>query len=164
MHFSALLRAAFALALVHGPRLLAAQDAPRGDTLRLSIEDAVTRAERRSDAARAAVAQLEATEAQLDLARATALPSLRLTGGYTHSYASARGSAVSANFNQTNTYTVAGSFNQPLFQGGRALLGIRAASRLRSAARLAEEDARTAAGLDAQRAYLTALLADRLVE
>jgi outer membrane protein TolC len=164
MHFSAFLRATIVVALVHGPLLLAAQDAPRGDTLRLSIEDAVTRAERQSDAARTAVAQLEATGAQLELARATALPSLRITGGYTHSYASARGSAVSANFNQTNTYTVAGSFNQPLFQGGRALLGIRAASRLRSAARLTEEDARTAAGLDAQRAYLTAVLADRLVE
>ena len=152
------------VALVHTPLLLAAQDAPRGDTLRLSIEDAVTRAERQSDAARAAVAQLEATGAQLELARATALPSLRITGGYTHSYASARATAVSANFNQTNTYTIAGSFNQPLFQGGRALLGIRAASRLRSAARLTEEDARTTAGLDAQRAYLTAVLADRLVE
>jgi len=164
MHFSAFLRAALVVALVHTPLLLAAQVAPRGDTLRLSIEDAVTRAERQSDAARSAVAQLDATSAQLELARATALPSLRVTGGYTHSYASARARAVSANFNQTNTYTVAGSFNQPLFQGGRAFLGIRAASRLRSAARLTEQDARTAAGLDAQRAYLTAVLADRLVE
>ena len=164
MHFSALFRATIVVALLHGPRLLVAQDALRADTLRLSIEDAVTRAERQSDAARMAVAQLEATGAQLELARATALPSMRITGGYTHSYASARGSAVSANFNQTNTYTIAGSFNQPLFQGGRALLGIRAASRLRSAARLTEEDARTTAGLDAQRAYLTAVLADRLVE
>ena len=164
MHFSALLRATIVVALFNSPILLAAQNAPRGDTLRLSIEDAVTRAQRQSDAARTAVAQLEATSAQLELARATALPSLRISGGYTHSYASARGSAVSANFNQTNTYTVAGTFNQPLFQGGRALLGIRAASRLRSAARLTEDDARTAAGLDAQRAYLTAVLADRLVE
>src|SRR6476661_3220040 len=164
MHFSAFLRAALVVALVHTPLLLAAQVVPRGDTLRLSIEDAVTRAERQCDAARSAVAQLDATSAQLELARATALPSLRVTGGYTHSYASARARAVSANFNQTNTYTVAGSFNQPLFQGGRAFLGIRAASRLRSAARLTEQDARTAAGLDAQRAYLTAVLADRLVE
>jgi outer membrane protein len=164
MRFSASLRATMVVALFNSPILLAAQNPPRGDTLRLSIEDAVIRAQRQSDAARSAVAQLEATSAQLELARATALPSLRISGGYTHSYASARGSAVSANFNQTNTYTVAGTFNQPLFQGGRALLGIRAASRLRTAARLTEDDARTAAGLDAQRAYLTAVLADRLVE
>lgn len=164
MHFPAFLRATIAVALFRLPTLLHAQEAARVDTLRLSIEDAVTRAERQSDAARTAAAQLEATGAQFELARATALPSLRITGGYTHSYASARGSAVSANFNQTNTYTVAGTFNQPLFQGGRALLGIRAASRLRAAARLTEEDARTAAGLDAQHAYLTAVLADRLVE
>ncbi len=147
-----------------GPGLLAAQRPAAGDTLRLSIEDAVTRAERQSDVARSAVAQLEVTGAQLELARATALPSLRVTGGYTHSYASARGSAVSANFNQTNTYAVAGTFNQPLFQGGRAFAGIRAANRLRSAARLTESDARTAAGLDAQRGYLIAVLADRLVD
>lgn len=164
MHLSALLGATLVVALVHAPHRLDAQLPTRGDTILLSIEDAVARAQRQSDAARAAVAQLEATSAQLELARSTALPSLRVSGGYTHSYASARGSAVSANFNQTNTYTVSGSFNQPLFQGGRALLGIRAANRLRSAARLTEEDARTAAGLDAQRAYLTAILADRLVE
>lgn len=167
MHFQDILRSArrvILLALAGAPALLGAQAPGRSDTLRLSIEEAVGRAERQSDVARTAVAQLEVTSAQLELARATALPSLRVTGGYTHSYASARGSAVSANFNQTNTYTVAGTFNQPLFQGGRAFLGIRAANRLRSAARLTEEDARTAAGLDAQRAYLVAVLADRLVD
>jgi outer membrane protein TolC len=166
MHVSAFARASIRLAFVAiaiAPALVAAQLPGGADTLRLSIEDAVTRAERQSDVARSAAAQLEVTSAQLELARATALPSLRITGGYTHSYASARGSAVSANFNQTNTYTIAGSFNQPLFQGGRAVLGIRAANRLRSAARLTEQDARTAAGLDAQRAYLTAVLAERLV-
>lgn len=158
------IRAALSAALLLLPPALAAQ-APRapGDTLLLSIEDAVTRAQRQSDAARSALAQLELTGAQLDIARATALPSLRVSGAYTHSYASARGSAVSAQFNQTNTYSVSGTLNQPLFQGGRAVFGIRAASRLRTAARLTEQDARTAAGLDAQRAYLTAILADRLV-
>ena len=157
-------RAALGAALLYSPRLLVAQALPQhGDTLQLSIEDAVTRAQRQSDAARTAVAQLDVAAAQLDLARATALPSLRVTGGYTHTYASARARAVSPNFLQTNTYTIAGALNVPLFQGGRELYGIRAASRLRSAARLNEDDARTVAGLDAQRAYLLALLADRLV-
>ena len=157
-------RAALGAALLYSPLAARAQSLPpRGDTLRLSIEDAVTRAQRQSDAARTALAQLDAAGAQLDIARATALPSLRVTGGYTHTYASARGSAVSPQFLQTNSYTVSGTLNQPLFQGGRELFGIRAASRLRTAARLTEQDARTVAGLDAQRAYLLALLADRIV-
>ena len=158
-------RAALAGALLVSARLAAAQlpGAP-ADTLRLSIEDAVTRAQRMSDAARSAQAQADVAGAQLDLARATALPSLRVTGGYTHTYASARAQAVSSQFLQTNTYTLGGTFNQPLFQGGRELYGIRAASRLRAAARLSEADARTAAGLEAQRTYLLAILADRLVD
>ncbi|HEX8850408.1 MAG TPA: TolC family protein [Gemmatimonadaceae bacterium] len=157
--------AALGAALLYTPILAAAQDVPQhGDTLRLSIEDAVARAQRLSDAARSARAQADVAAAQLDLARATALPSLRITGGYTHTYASARAAAVSSQFLQTNSYTLGGTFNQPLFQGGRELFGIRAASRLRAAARLTEEDARTAAGLDAQRAYLLAILAGRLVD
>jgi outer membrane protein TolC len=153
-------RAALCVALV----VPGAAVAQRGDTLRLSIGDAVRRAEVQGDAARLASAQLEITDAQLDLARATAFPSLRVTGGYVRSFRSARAQAVGRLFGQVNTYTVAGTFTQPVFQGGRAIYGIRAASRLRGAARLVAEDARVAAALDAQRAYLTVLLAGRLSE
>lgn len=153
-------RAALCVALVV-PGALVAQ---HGDTLRLSIGDAVARAERLGDAARLAQAQLEISDVQLDLARASALPTLRVTGGYTRSFRSARGAAVGRLFGQVNTYTVSGTFNQPIFQGGRAIYGIRAANRLRGAARLVAEDARVAAALDAQRAYLNVLLAGRLSE
>ena len=153
-------RAALCVALVVPGAALA----QNGDTLRLSIGDAVTRAERLGDAARLAGAQLEISEVQLDLARATALPTLRVNGGYTRSFRSARGAAVGRLFGQVNTYTISGTFTQPIFQGGRAIHGIRTASRLRGAARLVAEDARVAAALDAQRAYLNVLLAGRLSE
>jgi outer membrane protein TolC len=53
----------------------------RGDTLLVSLPDAVTRALTAGDEARLAEAQEDATDAQLTVARATALPSLRFTGG-----------------------------------------------------------------------------------
>ena len=160
MHRTLSPRAALCVALVVPGALLA----QRGDTLRLSIGDAVARAGRQGNAARLAAAQLEISDVQLDLARASALPTMRVTGGYTRSFRSARGAAVGRLFGQVNTYTIGGTFTQPIFQGGRALYGIRAASRLRGAARLVAEDARVAAALDAQRAYLNVLLAGRLSE
>ena len=142
----------------------AAAAAQRGDTLHLTIGDAVARAGREGESARLAAAQLEISDAQLDIARAVALPSLRVTGGYTRSFRSARAQAVGRLFGQVNTYTLSGTFTQPVFQGGRAFAGIRAANRVRGAARLDAEDARVFAALEAQRAYLTVLLAGRLSE
>lgn len=136
----------------------------RADTVRLSIEDAVARAERQADVAQIAALQLDITEAQLGIARATALPSLRLTSGYIYAPRSARAQVAGRNFSQRNTYSVSATFNQPLFQGGRVFAGIRAASRLRAAARQVELDARISAALEAQRAYLAVLLNDRLVD
>lgn len=136
----------------------------RADTLRLSLEDAVARAERHGDISRTAAIQMELTEAQLAIARAGALPSLRVSGGYTRVYRSARGQVVGRLFQQPNTYTISGTFSQPIFQGGRVFRGIRAAGFLRQAAREAEEDAKRTAALDAQRAYLAVLLSGRLAE
>ena len=138
--------------------------AQRADTLRLSIEDAVVRAVRQADVAQTAALQLDITEAQLDIARASALPSLRLASGYTYAPKSARAQVAGRNFSQRNTYSVAATFNQPFFQGGRVFSGIRAASRLRAAAQQVEADARTTAAIEAQRAYLAVLLNDRLVD
>ena len=138
--------------------------AQRADTVRLSIEDAVVRAVRQADVAQTAALQLDITEAQLDIARASALPSLRLASGYTYAPKSARAQVAGRNFNQRNTYSVAATFNQPFFQGGRVFSGIRAASRLRAAAQQVEADARTTAAIEAQRAYLAVLLNDRLVD
>jgi outer membrane protein TolC len=138
--------------------------AQRADTVRLSIEDAVVRAVRQADVAQTAALQLDITEAQLDIARASALPSLRLASGYTYAPKSARAQVAGRNFNQRNTYSVAATFNQPFFQGGRVFSGIRAASRLRAAAQQVEADARTTTAIEAQRAYLAVLLNDRLVD
>ena len=138
--------------------------AQRADTVRLSIEDVVVRAVRQADVAQTAALQLDITEAQLDIARASALPSLRLASGYTYAPKSARAQVAGRNFNQRNTYSVAATFNQPFFQGGRVFSGIRAASRLRAAAQQVEADARTTAAIEAQRAYLAVLLNDRLVD
>lgn len=136
----------------------------RGDTLYLSVEAAVDRAVRTSDEVRLAAAQVEVAEAQLLTARASALPQLRLNAGYTRTIESARGQSVNQLFNQPNTYTVNAGFSQPLFQGGREWSALRAASRVRGAARLTAEEQRTQIALDVQRAYLDALFAGRLLE
>jgi outer membrane protein TolC len=77
---------------------------------------------------------------------------------------SARAQAVGSIFNQPNTYNVTANFTQSLFQGGGAIAGYRAATRIREAAKLSEVDTRAQMALDVQRAYLNALLANRLVE
>jgi outer membrane protein TolC len=149
------------IALLAAPALAAAQ---QPDTLRLSIRDAVARAMTSSEEVRLAGAQVDVTNAQLGVARSTVLPQLRLATTYTHVVESARAQAVGQIFNQPNTYNVTANFTQSLFQGGRALAGYRSASRLREAAKLTEEDTRAQMTLSVQRAYLNALLSNRLVE
>jgi outer membrane protein TolC len=150
------------------PAPLAAQARPRadarGDTLPLSIEEAVSLALRTGDETRIAAAQLDIAEAQAAVARASALPQLRLTSNYTHVFENARAQAVGQIFNQPNTYNTNVNLSQPLFQGGREFAAIRAAGRVREAARLGSAEARAQAALDVQRAYLQVLFAQRLVE
>jgi outer membrane protein TolC len=107
-----------------------------GDTLELSIEAAVERSLRSADEARQALAQVDVTEAQVTVARAGALPSLRLNSTYTRQIENARAQAVGQIFNQPNTYNINANITQSLFQGGRVFAGTRAAGRLRRAARL----------------------------
>src|SRR5690348_16102801 len=99
----------------------------RGDTLLVSLSDAVTRAPTVGDEARIAEAQQDATGAQMTMARATALPSLRFTGGYTQTLENARASIVSSVFGQRYNYNGNVNFSMPLFQGGRAVAGIQGA-------------------------------------
>jgi outer membrane protein TolC len=134
------------------------------DTLQLSIEAAVERSLRSADEARQALAQLEVTEAQVTVARAGALPTLRLNSTYTRQIENARAQAVGQIFNQPNTYNVNANITQPLFQGGRVFAATRAAGRLRRAARLDVAEVRAQLTLDVQRAYLQALFSDRLVQ
>ena len=134
------------------------------DTLPLSLETAVERALTVSDEVLLARAQVELSDAQATVARASALPQLRVTGAYTHVLENARAQAVGQIFNQPNTYTTNANLSQAVFQGGRALGAMRAASRLRRASRLTLEEARNTASFDVQRAYLQALFAEQLVD
>ena len=144
--------------------LRAQSPAPRAvtDTLRLSVEDAVTLAQRQSDEVGIAAAQAEVADARFGAARANALPQLRLNSTYTHVYESARGQAVGSVFNQPNTYTVNANLSQTLFQGGKLVNATRSAGELREAARYDEREQRALVTLEVQRAYLQALYAARI--
>lgn len=154
-----LLATGAALLVLAAPRLSGAQSP---DTIPLSLDDAVARALRQGDETRLAATQIELADAQVALARAAGLPQLRLNGAYTRTFESSRGQAVGSVFLQENTYSASARFDQTLFQGGRVFAASRAASRLRRAARLSAEETRAEVQLDVVRAYLTALLADRL--
>jgi len=135
---------------------------PAADSVALSLSDALGRALKIGDEAKAAAAQVDVTEAQVTIARAAGLPQLRFNGNQSHVYESARASAVGQIFNQPNTYTANATLTQPLFQGGRIFAGARAASRLRSASRYDQTETLAQLSLDVQRAYLEALFAGTL--
>ena len=168
MTYRTMARSCGAILLLSLP--LTAQDnrreapASRADTIRLSIEEAVATGLRSADEVRLAAAQADIADAQLDLARAGLMPQLRVNSGYNRVFESARSNAVSAVFNQPNTYTVSGIVSQPIFQGGRLWASARAASALARAAELDAEERRALFTVQVQRAYLTALLAERLAQ
>ena len=132
------------------------------DSVALSLPDALSRALKVGDEARAAAAQVDVTDAQVTIARTAGLPQLRFNGNQSHVYESARAAAVGQIFNQPNTYTANATLTQPLFQGGRILAGAKAASRLRSASRFDQTETLAQLSLDVQRAYLQALFAGTL--
>jgi outer membrane protein len=135
---------------------------PAADSVSLSLPDAISRALRSGDEARAAAAQIDVTDAQVTIARASGLPQLRANINQSHVYESARAAAVGSIFNQPNTYTAQAILSQSLFQGGRVIAGSRAASQLRNAARMDQTEALAQVSLDVQRAYLQALFAGTL--
>lgn len=133
--------------------------AQRGDTLRLSIGDAVTRAVRESDESRVARAQIEVTDAQVTTARASGLPQARLASSYQQVLKNARGDIVGRSiFGQQYTYNNNVNVSQTLFQGGRFFAGSRAAADARDAARMSRAETEALLAIDIQRAYLTAQL------
>lgn len=132
------------------------------DTLRLSVEEAVTRALRSSDEAQLALARVEVADAQVTAARASGLPQLRLNTTYSRAFKNARATAVGQVFNQPNTYNVNLNLSQAVFQGGRIAAGARAASAVREASRLDAQEVRALVTVDVQRAYLNALVTERV--
>jgi outer membrane protein TolC len=137
---------------------------PQSDTLRLSIEEAVTRAVRQSDESRLAAAQIDVTEAQITTARAAGLPQLRLNGAYTQVIENARANVVGSVFAQSFTYNTNANVSQTLFQGGRVFASTRAAADAKRASRFDQAEVRAHVSVDVQRAYFLALLSDRLYE
>lgn len=138
--------------------------AQTADSLPLTLDAAIGSALRTGDEARAAALRVDVADAQVTVARAAALPQLRINATQTHVMESARAQAVGAVFNQPNTYNTNASFSQPLFQGGRLAAGRRAARRVRESARLDESEERAQVTLDVQRAYLQALFTARALE
>ena len=134
------------------------------DTLRVPIEDAVTRAVQQSDETRLAAAQLSVTEAQIISARAAGLPQVRLNGSYTQVIENARANIVGQVFGQPFTYNTNANVSQTIFQGGRIFAGTRAAGDARRAARFEQTEVRARMSVDVQRAYFNAQLTERLLE
>lgn len=137
---------------------------PASDTLRLSIEEAVTRAVRQSDETRLSAAQLEVTEAQITTARAAGLPQLRINGSYTQVIENARANIVGSVFGQAFTYNSNANLSQTIFQGGRIFAATKAAGNARQAARFDQAETRARVSVDIQRAYFLALLSDQLYQ
>ena len=151
---------ALAALLAGAPALAGAQ---RPDTLRLALDEAVSRALRVSDEALIADAQVDLADAAVTSARATIFPQIRVTAGYTKSIESARAAAVGQIFNQPNTYTSNANFTQTLFQGGREFAGMSVARYTQKSARLSAAEVRAQVSINVQRAYLSAVYADRIV-
>jgi outer membrane protein TolC len=138
-------------------RAVSASAAP-ADSVRLSIEDAVTRVLRESDEVRLASSLVEVADAQITSARAAGLPQLRLAGNYSQVLRNARAEIVGSIFGQNFNYGSNLNLSQTLFQGGRVFAGSRAAGDVRSAARYTVADTKAQLSVDVQRAYLDALL------
>ena len=138
--------------------------AQRADTLRLSIEEAVTRMLRTSDEARAAWQAVQATDAQVMSARAAGLPQMRLTSSYQQVIKNARAEMVSQIFGQKYTYNTTLNTQQAIFQGGRIFSAAQAATSARGAARMDHAETRARLVVDVQRAYLNASYLAKLAQ
>lgn len=135
----------------------------KADTVRLSIADAVTRALHESDEIHIATAQVSVADAQVTTARAAGLPTMRLSGSYSQVRKNARAAIVGSIFGQNYNYNTAVNITQPIFQGGRFWAATRAAGDVRGAARENMAETRARLSVQAQTAYLEAILARELV-
>ncbi len=133
-----------------------------GDTVRLSLVEALSRVLRESDEMTIGQAQLDVTEAQVTQARAAGLPALNLRSNYTQVTRNARATIVGQIFGQNYNYTTTLALTQPLFQGGRILAGMRAASDSRRASHSNLEETRARLTLETEQVYLGAILAREL--
>ncbi len=140
-----------------------AQEAP----LRLSIEQALERAQAGSEAVAAARATLERTEADLDRAKADLFPQINGTASFEHTLESEfeipAAAKSSLPFGRDNTYRLGVSLSQVLYAGGRIDAAREMADAARDQAAIAIDTAKAQAALDSVQAYFDAVLADRLL-
>lgn len=134
------------------------------DTIRLSLADAVHRADQLGEEVRIARANQNTTAAQLTIARSAALPQLRINASENRTVASARGQAVGAVFNQPYAYSTTLNAQQILFAGGRVVNGVRAARAAGNAASAGVAETRSGVNLQTQTAYVNALFTARAVQ
>lgn len=134
------------------------------DTIRLSLADAVHRADQIGEEVRIARANQSTMDAQLTVARSAALPQLRLNATENRTVVSARGQAVGAFFSQPYAYSTLLNAQQTLFSGGRVVNGVRAARAAGSAASADVAETRAQINLATQTAYLNALYTARAVQ
>lgn len=153
--------AVLALALAIAPALGAQQVS---DTLRLSVEDAVSRILRGSDESRIADAQVDLADAAVTSARAAGLPQLRLNATNQQVLKNARAEIVGAVFNQNYVYTANLNLQQAVFQGGRIFAAAQAASRAEQAAQLTRDETRAQLAVQIQAVYLNAVFTARIAE
>lgn len=137
-----------------------------GDTLRISVADAVALALR--DGVEAAIARQDvaAATAQVGVARSYALPEINATGTYTRNlkkpvifFEIEEGDVQSFEIGEDNAWRGALQFNQTLYSFGRVGAGYGSAKEYADAARLAGDNAATAIARDVKGAYFLALLA-----
>lgn len=157
-------RATAPLALALAIALTPALGAQSSDTLRLGLEDAVTRVLRSSDEARIANAQVALLDAQVLSARAAGLPQVRLASSYTQVIKNARADIVGQVFNQRFNYNTNLQVQQSLLQGGRVLAASQAATRSERAAIATREETRAQLAVTMQRSYLNVVFTARLLE
>jgi outer membrane protein TolC len=136
--------------------------AQTGDTLRLDLAGAVSRALALSDEAQLAALNVRIASAQRTSARASILPQLSLTSAYTQVVRNARAEIVGNLFGQSYNYSANLNLSQNVFQGGREYFALRSANALHTASLLDQAEVRAALQVTVQRAYLTALLARRV--
>lgn len=141
---------------------LGAQQTP--DTLRLTVEEAVSRILRASDESRIADAQVDLADAAVTTARAAGLPQLRLNASNQQVLKNARAEIVGAVFNQPYVYQANLNLQQTLFQGGRIFAASKAASQAQEAAKLTRDETRALLAVQAQAAYLNAVFTARIAE
>jgi hypothetical protein len=121
-----------------------ASDSTRTDAIPLSLAEAVERGVRQGDEVRLSETQIEATDAQVAIARSAALPQLRAVGSYQQVLENARATIVGSVFGQNYTYNGNASLTQPSSRADASSPGCRRPrARVRPAASISTRRARS---------------------